>query len=98
LLFYLCEGRRAGPGYAHPQVSYLHSPRLRLLVSDVRFHRKRAVPWRDDPPGCLACMRRDLAPGALLEMWVSGRSGRFGLNARRRSTLETFSSGASEPT
>ncbi len=63
LLFYLCEGRRAGPGYAHPQVSYQHSPRLRLRVSDVSFHRKRAVPWRDDPPGCLACMHRDLASG-----------------------------------
>jgi hypothetical protein len=42
---------------------FFRLPRLRLLVSDVNFHRKRAVPWRDDPPGCLACMHRDLAPG-----------------------------------
>ena len=58
LLFYLCGGRGLGlgPGYAHPQVSNVHSSRLRLLVSDVSFHRERAVPWRDDPPGCLACM------------------------------------------
>jgi hypothetical protein len=62
LLFYFCEGRWAGPGYAHPQVSYQHSPRLRLLVSDVSFYRKRAVPRRHDPPG-LPCMHRDLASG-----------------------------------
>ena len=40
LLFYLYEGRWTGPGYADPSVSYLHSPRLRLRVSDVSFHRK----------------------------------------------------------
>jgi hypothetical protein len=58
LQFYLCEGRRVGPGYAHPQVSYQHSPRLRLLVSDVGFDRKRAVRWRDDPPGaCIHALR-----------------------------------------
>jgi hypothetical protein len=37
-----------------------------------------------------------LRPGAPQEMWVSGRSGRFGLDARRRSTLETFSSSVSD--
>jgi hypothetical protein len=65
LLFYLRQGRRRGSGYAHPQVSYYHLPRLRLLVSDAGFHRRRAVPWRDDPPGCLACMHRDLASGRI---------------------------------
>ena len=60
-LFYLRESRRLGPVYACLQVSYCHSPPLRLLVSDAGFHGRRAVPWRDDPPGCLACMHRDLA-------------------------------------
>ena len=37
-------------------------------------------------------------PGALHEIWVSGRSGSFRLDARRRSTLERFSSSVSELT
>src|SRR5271168_4862063 len=43
---------------------------------------------------CIATLR----PGALQEMWVSGRSGRFGLDARRRSTLEKSSSSVNELT
>jgi hypothetical protein len=52
----------------------------------------------DDPPRCLYACFAILLPDALHERWVSGRSGRLGVNARRRSTLETFASSASDPT
>jgi len=89
-LFYLRESRRLGPDYAYLQVSYCHSPPLRLLVSDAgsiedeRFHggtiRQGAL---------LACIAT-LRPGALHAMWVSGRSGTLGLDARRCSPLRQF--------
>jgi hypothetical protein len=43
-------------------------------------------------------MHHDLASGRLHERSVSGRSGTFGLDTRRRSTLEIFASSVSEPT
>jgi hypothetical protein len=50
LLVYLRQSRRRGSGYAHPQVSYYHLPRLRLLVPDTDSPRRQAVPWREDLP------------------------------------------------
>jgi len=48
--------------------------------------------------GALHACITTLRPGALHERSVSGCSGTFGLDARRRSTLEIFSSSVSEPT
>jgi hypothetical protein len=87
-LFYVCEGA--------VQTVYHYSPLLRLLVPD-GFHQKRAVAWRDDPPACLACMRCDPGSGALHKMsglWAPRYT--LGLDARRRFTLETFSSSVND--